>query len=299
MTSRFSTLLTVNNLVIFLLLTASVMAAEKQVLLGVNIREVGSLEANRFGVVSDNGGVIVKVFPGYAADKAGLRAGDVVVACGTHAISSCADLYKVIAASKSGDRYLLTIHRGPSSQRIAIVLGATTDGVRSAKQEIYLGVRLRSAGHPEAKAAGIESPLGAVVMHVTADAPAARAGLRQYDLIVEFAGHEIQVYEDLEAAARRCAFGSRQRVVFIRGFNRLQTEIVIGARPLTAATAIYKHPSEAFRLALPRGWTFSRPDLSQLSDERKYDLIQLNRRSVYVFCLPHCLGSAQRESDTG
>lgn len=255
------------------------------ILLGVNVGEVTSPEARQLGVTAREGAVINRVFPGYVGQRAGLKAGDVVIACGNQRITNAEELKRVIHASTPGNRHRLTILRGGRQIFLDLNLGATNGGEPAvpaagpagadglpaeAPMEPYLGMQLRSAGHPEAVAAGIESPLGTAVLDVTPGAPAAKAGLRRGDLIVAFADREIQTYEDLEAATLRSPIGSRQRVVFVRGDQRLATEIAIGSRAATSPPSWYQHPGGGYRFRVPGRWGgYSRVE-PELPAERHY-----------------------------
>lgn len=107
-------------------------------------------------------------------------------------------------------------------------VGGQAAGVASRRP--YLGMRAVSANTPEAKQAGIESPFGVAVIRVVQGGPAAKAGLRRGDLIVEYAGREVQSYEDIAPLVQRSRIGSTQRLAFVRGNRRVQTHIVIGAQ---------------------------------------------------------------------
>ena len=237
-------------------------------LIGVNVQEAGSPEARQLGVTARSGAVVIKVFPGYAAERAGLAAGDVIVGCGDRQIATCDDLRRVISASSEGNRHRLTVQRRSASVVLDLVLsrptvpprpstlppaGATSGG--STSREPHLGMNLRSAGHPETIALGIESPTGVAVMRVTPQAPADQAGLRRGDLIVHFGDRETETFEDLEAATLRAPLGSRQTVVFVRGNRRLRTKLIVESRPAQYPTRWFEHPEGGFRFLYPGRWT--------------------------------------------
>ena len=72
---------------------------------------------------------------------------------------------------------------------------------------------------------------GALVYEVSLGSPAATAGIRAGDVIVELAGEEIATVEDLFAALRRHAPGDRAQIVVIRDGARRQLTVMLGERP--------------------------------------------------------------------
>ena len=295
-------------------------AQESPIYLGVNVQNVDAPQAAGLGVLARHGALMVKVFPSYPADRAGLRAGDVVVVCGNRRVNTADDLQAAIRGSEVGSSHRVLFYRGAQLYATNVLVGMSPidppppptpvthppDGLPSRlsghpvgglhagvapggfpatggpAHETYLGLRARSAGHPDAVAAGIESPLGAAIVAVTPDGPAALAGLRRGDLIVQWGGREIQTYEDLEAAARRSPAGSRQRIVFVRGYNRYTVEMPIVTRPLAEPLRWYAHPTGGYWLLVPRGWTVSPTVVPDGNAENAYDPIESTEKA-YVF----------------
>ena len=71
-----------------------------------------------------NGGArIDSVSSGSPADRAGLRAGDLVTAIDGHAVTSSDDAVSLIAAHKPGDRLTLSLRRSGSQRTVAVSLG--------------------------------------------------------------------------------------------------------------------------------------------------------------------------------
>jgi putative serine protease PepD len=98
--------------------------------------ELGQLEAGKsvshayLGVSTSSasqtasaGALVGQVTSGGPADKAGLRAGDVVTALGSTKISGSNDLVAAIARRKPGDHVTLTVRRGSQTLRVDVTLG--------------------------------------------------------------------------------------------------------------------------------------------------------------------------------
>ncbi|GFG53043.1 signal protein PDZ [Mycolicibacterium agri] len=94
----------------------------------------------------------------------------------------------------------------------------------------YLGLSLSPVTPSVRRSLGVRSEEGALVLALDRAAPAAEAGVRPGDVIVEFAGQPIKSVEDLLAALRRTAPGSQQPLVLERGGQRQEVTITVGSR---------------------------------------------------------------------
>jgi S1-C subfamily serine protease len=74
-------------------------------------------------------------------------------------------------------------------------------------------------------------PRGALVTEVVAGGPAARAGLRSGDIVVEFAGHRIERSDDLPWLASTAGVGRRVPVVVFRNGSRNTVTLTLAAMP--------------------------------------------------------------------
>lgn len=84
-------------------------------------------------------------------------------------------------------------------------------------------LRLRPPTDPIARQIGLESDAGALIEAVTPTGPAARAGLRPGDVIVEIDGRDFAIVDDVIAALRRRASGDEIRLEYIRDGRRRRT----------------------------------------------------------------------------
>jgi serine protease Do len=94
----------------------------------------------------------------------------------------------------------------------------------------YLGISIGRITPTIEQVFGLEIDYGALVLGIDAASPAAAAGLRAGDVIVELAGEEVRNMEDLLSALRRTDPGQRHRLVFIRDGDRREASVTIDAR---------------------------------------------------------------------
>jgi putative serine protease PepD len=83
---------------------------------------------------SGSGAVIAEATPNGPADRAGLRAGDVVTKVGDKSISSPDDVAQAIAGNKPGDKVDVTVERNGSEHTVSVTLGQRPEQVPSQTQ---------------------------------------------------------------------------------------------------------------------------------------------------------------------
>ena len=157
-----------------------------------------------------------------------------------------------------------------------------------------IGVSTESAGRPAALALGIESPSGSVITKVFPDSPAARAGLRAGDLVVQFGEHAIENLEDMEAATLTAPVNSLQPVTFVRGMDLLKVDIQISpgdlSRPLLKQ---YVSRNGLYRFELFPDWKKDpRPRLEEVSG-RVFDFIESTNGNILL----HLFHDSQAATD--
>jgi S1-C subfamily serine protease len=112
--------------------------------LGVQTLPIGPELADQLGLPVDFGLLIVKVLPGRAADRAGLRAGneraaignvpimlggDLIVAIDGENVQDQQDLAQIMNAHRAGDTVKVTIYRGKQKMDVNVTLGEARDQV--------------------------------------------------------------------------------------------------------------------------------------------------------------------------
>jgi Do/DeqQ family serine protease len=89
----------------------------KRGFLGAQLQDLDPELAEAFGLKDQSGAVLNAIVPGSAADKAGLKAGDVVVSLNGRSINSAADLRNQIGLLRVGDKVDLSILRDGKTLR--------------------------------------------------------------------------------------------------------------------------------------------------------------------------------------
>ncbi len=95
----------------------------------------------------------------------------------------------------------------------------------------WLGVVIQNLNEPLAKSFGLEKPEGALVTEVAEGSPAAKAGLKSGDVIVEYNGKPVRNVAELRTMVALTPPGTKVKMVIIRDGKRRELEVTIGQQP--------------------------------------------------------------------
>lgn len=99
--------------------------------LGISVQDLTPELAQAFGMETDRGAVVAQIFPNSAAQKAGLKEGDVVLAVDGKAIRDANQLRNAIGLLTVGERVTLTILRDGETKTIKVRIGVIAVSVLS------------------------------------------------------------------------------------------------------------------------------------------------------------------------
>ena len=166
-------------------------------LLGVSIQTIDSEVAEALEIDVDSGALISEIVPGSAAEEAGLRVDDIIVAVNDEKISGASELRNAIGLMGSGEKVEIDFVRGEKRLSTTATLG---------QQQV--STSLRNGGEIHPGLAGAEFALasttpvrGIEVTSVVPDSPAAQRGLRAGDIITAANRREVRTLEDLATIA--------------------------------------------------------------------------------------------------
>jgi serine protease Do len=101
----------------------------------------------------------------------------------------------------------------------------------------YLGVLIQPVTQPLAEQFGLKNRHGAIVAEVLPGGPAAKAGVHTGDVILEFAGHEVQSPGELQGLVEQSPIGQRQSLVILRDGKRATLDFTTAEMPANAGVA--------------------------------------------------------------
>ena len=166
--------------------------------LGVAVQGVNQTLADSFGLQKPAGALVSSVDPGGPAAKAGLQAGDVILAVNGTAVSDSTDLPSQIASMKPGSKATLDVWRDKAKKQVTVTLGSLSDtkvadnGTKASEQG-RLGVAVRPLTPQERS--GTSLTHGLLVQQ--SSGPAASAGIQAGDVILAVNGRPVTSVEQL------------------------------------------------------------------------------------------------------
>jgi serine protease Do len=173
--------------------------------IGVQIGPVTKEVAESIGLGKAQGALVSAVEPDSPAAKAGVEPGDVIIKFDGKAIDKVADLPRLVGNTKPGTRSTITVFRRGAAKDLAMVIAEVEpDGAPQAKAGSKsstvvaqsLGLTLGELTDAQKKELGIK---GGVRVVAAVDA-AARAGLREGDVILQLSNVEVTGLKSFEAA---------------------------------------------------------------------------------------------------
>ncbi|HLH89100.1 MAG TPA: Do family serine endopeptidase [Xanthobacteraceae bacterium] len=173
--------------------------------MGVQVQPVTADIADSLGLKQPQGAIVDQPQPNSPAEKAGIKAGDVITAINGTPVKDSRDLARRIGATAPGTSVKLDIVRDGHDQTVQLTLGELPTH-QQAKVETHerasptagvphLGVELAPAN--EVEGAGDH---GVVVMGVEANSAAAEHGLRTGDVILSIGSKQVSSPDDVRNA---------------------------------------------------------------------------------------------------
>jgi serine protease Do len=194
--------------------------------LGVYVQPVTEDIAQSLGMKDARGVIVGSVQKGSAAEKAGLKQGDVITAFNGSAVLDANELRNLVAATQPGADATVTILRDGREQQLKVTLGelsvAAPEGGEGGEgggggdqsEGGKLGIEVTPLTPETASRFRLPSDRqGLIVTDVDPSGPAADAGLRQGDLIEQANRQPVKSVEDLRAAIQ--AAGDRPLLLLV------------------------------------------------------------------------------------
>ncbi|WP_066705522.1 DegQ family serine endoprotease [Curvibacter delicatus] len=192
--------------------------------IGVQIDQVTKDVAEAIGLGKPQGALVRGVESGSPAEKAGVEAGDIIIKFDGKAIEKSTDLPRLVGNVKPGTRSTLTVFRRGSSKDLSVTIGEVEADKPVARKDREEKPRTSGA----AQALGLvvadltdaqkkELKLKGGVLVNAATEAAARAGLREGDVILAVANMEVGGVREFEAVLGRLDKGKPINVLFRRG----------------------------------------------------------------------------------
>jgi serine protease Do len=195
--------------------------------IGVQIEPVTKDIADSMGLAKPQGALVRGVEVGSPAQKAGIEAGDVITQYDGKAVEKFSDLPRMVGNTKPGTKTTVTVlHRG-SSRELSITIaevqpdegvaakdeGGKSHADKPSKMAQQWGLVVQALPADEARELRIKGG----VKVVSADGPAARAGLKAGDVIFALANTDVGSVNEFEGLLSKADTKKPLSVMFRRG----------------------------------------------------------------------------------
>ena len=175
--------------------------------LGVMIQQVTTDLAENFGLDRPIGALVGQVIPDSPADKAGIKAGDVIIEYNGKEVSQMSMLPAMVANTDVGSKATVIIIRDSKRQNIKVEIGkleeeepVIADAVTGTSKK--LGITVQELTPKLAESLGIEETQGLIVTDINSGSAAAAAGILRGDLILEINRVKVENIEQYKNALR-------------------------------------------------------------------------------------------------
>lgn len=193
--------------------------------IGVQIDQVTKDVAESIGLGKPQGALVRSVEAGGPAEKAGVEAGDIITRFDGKVVEKSSDLPRMVGGTKPGTRSSLTVFRRGGYKELSVTIAEVEadkpvrkaadkeDKPKASSAGQALGLAVSELTEPLKKELKIK---GGVKVEAATDA-AARAGVREGDVIVAIANVEVANVKEFEAALSKLDKNKPVNVLLRRG----------------------------------------------------------------------------------
>jgi len=193
--------------------------------IGVQIESVSKEVAESIGLGKPVGALVRGVEAGSPAEKAGVEAGDIIIRFEGKTIEKSSDLPRLVGNTKPGTKSTLTVFRRGAvkelnvsiieieADKAAVKTSAREEKPKASMAGQIFGLAVSELSEAQKKELKVK---GGVKVDAAVDA-AARAGLREGDVILSVANNEVVSVKDFDAALAKHDKNKPLNVLFRRG----------------------------------------------------------------------------------
>lgn len=211
---------------IFLLFALQNLFSENDVYMGVVLQNLRPSDYREYKLKSDFGVLITEIIPGSPADKAGLKANDIVLKIDGDNVYTKSQFVKMLSLYEPNDVINLSVWRKHKEKNIKLKLGETPKSSKRA----YLGVILKNLSVDELKKLGLQKPYGVLVSKVMKDSPAEKSGILENDIILKLKNEKIFTKDQLSKMLRSFQPDDEIDVTIFRDGKKEELKVTLGEK---------------------------------------------------------------------
>ncbi len=190
--------------------------------LGVGIQNVSQSLASSFGLDHPTGALISSVVAGSPAQKAGLKAGDIILEVNSKVVKKSNSLPPMIGSIAIGGKANLTILRANKKQNIEVTIGELDEGNRKiapkvTKSKFSKGFNVTDLTKSEKNSLHLTN--GIIIKSIEANSIAQKSGFLTGDIILSISSVAIKSVSQFEKIINQS--GENQAILINRAGNAL------------------------------------------------------------------------------
>lgn len=189
--------------------------------LGVRFQPLTADLAKSFGLESDKGALIASVEKDTPAEKAGLKAGDVIVEYDGKSISEGSELPRYVAATPIDKKVRIVIFREGAKQEVLLVVGTLKDKdgdsiPNGSKESDKVGMTVEEIRKDLADRFGLRDSKGLVVSEVKPGSSAEEVGITVGSIVIEINGQRPETIKAYNSFVNKLKKGDVMRLLLRR-----------------------------------------------------------------------------------
>jgi serine protease Do len=192
--------------------------------LGVMIQKITPELQEKLDLEDDQGALVADVTEGGPAEEAGIRRGDVIVSFDGQPIEEMDDLPYIVATTPVGKKVDVEIIRDGRKKTLEVKVGEMVEEgapVAVSEAEPELGMVVKKITPELARSLNLPQDEGLVITEVEQNSPAAEAGLRPGDMILEMDQSSVKELDDFNKKMEDYKPGDTVLFLIQRGGNTL------------------------------------------------------------------------------
>ncbi|NIM18377.1 MAG: PDZ domain-containing protein [Candidatus Aminicenantes bacterium] len=229
--------------------------------LGVMVENLSKEDKEELGLT--HGVRVTKVIKDQAAEKAGIKKGDIIQYFNDEKIRRPSNLVDAVREVKPKTQVKVKLVRDGKNKELTVTLGKLKSGfqwfgIGGDKNVLfvstkggYLGVQLHEMDKDLAGYFGLKEDEGALILKVEEDSPAEKAGLKSGDVIVQVDKEKIEEPDDVSDILRDMEEGDEVQIQVIRHKKKKTVKAELDERPGWGRLGIFKGDFDKIRSKFP------------------------------------------------
>ena len=196
--------------------------------LGISIQDISEDIAKNLNLKTREGALVADVFEGDPADKTGIKTGDVIISIDGEKIKDTHDLLQKIARMRVGQETKILALRNGKEMTFSVKVSERPDQERLVARGTtseYIGMAVQEITPEIARHFGLRSAEGVIVISVTKDSPAGRAGIEEEDIILQVNRTRIRNLKEYNSVMTKAA--DRESVLLLIKRGNAQYYVVV------------------------------------------------------------------------